>query len=184
MDCVVSDVAGPFQMESLGGKRYFVTFTDVFSHHSTVFLMRSKSEVFDKMVQYVERMKTQLNRTPKVIRSDRAKEYLSEKAKRYLESQGIVQQCSVGYAPEQNGVSERLNRTIVEAARSMLSESGLPKSLWGEAVSTAAYVLNRLPRNGTGRSPQEVLFNDSRPLEAHEFGSDVYVMIPYEKRRK
>lgn len=184
MDCVVSDVSGPMHIESLGRKRYFVSFTDVFSRHSTIFLMRNKSEVYEKLVQYVERMKTQLKMVPKVIRSDRAAEYLSEKVKHYLEGEGIQQQCTVGFAPEQNGVSERLNRTLMEAARSMLCESGLPKSLWGEAVNTAAYVLNRLPLNGNGKSPQEILFNDARPLDAHEFGSDVYVMIPYEKRRK
>lgn len=183
MDCVVSDVNGPMQVESLGKKRYFVTFTDVFSRHSTVYMMRNKSEVFEKLVQYVETMKTQLKLKPMILRFDRGKEYLNDNVKKYLENEGIRMQCTVGYAPEQNGISERLNRTIMEAARSMLSESGLPKSLWAEAVSTATYVLNRLPRSD-GRSPHEILFNDTRPLDAHEFGSDVYVMVPYEKRRK
>lgn len=137
--------------------------------------MRNKSEVYEKLVQCVEKMKTQLRMNPRVIGTDRDAEYLNEKVRNYLEGEEIQQQCTVGYAPEENGISERLNRTCMEAARSMLSGSGLPKSLLGEAVNTANYVLNRLPLNGNGKSPQEILFNDTRPLDAHEFGSDVYV---------
>lgn len=91
--------------------------------------------------------------------------------------------CS-GYAPEQNGIAERMNRTLVEAARSMIVDSGLSKSFWAEAIDTANYVFNRISGNKKN-SPFEVMFH-IKPKITHfqEFGCDADTMIPHEKRRK
>lgn len=153
LDVVVTDVCGPFQVESIGHKRYFVTFIDLHSKYSEVFFIKHKNEVNEKLMQFVERMKTQLNRKPKIIRSDRGGEYMNDVTQSFLKNEGIKFQCTVGYCPEQNGVAERKNRTLVEAARSMLIGSGLSKSLWAEAVQTANYVFNRISVNENGMSP-------------------------------
>ena len=187
MDVVVSDVCGEFQVESLGRKKYFITFTDVYSKHCEVYFIRKKSEAADATIRYINKMETQLGKRPKVFRSDRGKEYLNKKLQDFLEKKGIQPQCTVGYAPEQNGIAERKNRTLVEAARCMLEEAKLPKTLWAEAINTANYVVNRIAVGKTGQmtSPYEKLFNKQpNLLKLHSFGEETRVMIPYEKRRK
>jgi transposase InsO family protein len=155
LDCVTSDVCGPFEIESVGKKLYFITFNDIYSGYTNVEFLRRKSEVPDKAIAFIENLKTQLNQKPKIFRSDRAGEYLSDKMQSYLAKEGIRFQCTVGYAPEQNGIAERKNRTLVEAARTMLIDSGLPKSFWAEAINTAAYVYNNTLNSKTMKTPNE-----------------------------
>lgn len=185
LDCVVSDVCGPIQTESLGRKRYFITFIDTHSRYCEVKFIREKREVADETINYIERMKTQLNRKPKIFRSDRGTEYLVDRLQEYLKNEGIKFECTVGYAPEQNGMAERKNRTLVEAARCMLSESRLPNCLWAEAINTANYVTNRIIAQGNRKTPYETMFKRKPKWEELKcFGSEAYVMIPYERRRK
>ncbi|KAL0358315.1 UNVERIFIED_CONTAM: putative mitochondrial protein [Sesamum angustifolium] len=77
------------------------------------------------------------------LRSDRGKEYNNSEFDKFCEEEGIEHQTTVSYNPQQNGVSERKNRTVMEMARSMLQEKHLPKAFWAEAVYTAVYLLNR-----------------------------------------
>ena len=132
-------------------------------------------------------MHTQTGKFPKTFRTDRGLEYLSEALQSFLIENGIKPECTVGYAAEQNGVAERKNRSLVEAARIMLTSANLPKNYWGEAVNTANFVLNRIAagKGETRMSPFEKLFK-KKPnlLDMHEFGTEAYVMIPAEKRRK
>lgn len=185
MECVVSDVCGPIQCESIGKKKYFVSFIDIHSRHCTLYFIREKSEVPQVAMNYIEYMKTQLGKKPKILRTDRGTEYNNKTLQNYLRNQGIKYQCTVGYAPEQNGVAERKNRTIMEAVRTMLEESQLGKCLWAEAADAANHVFNRIVDKRLGMSPHEKLFNQKpRKEEFHQFGTDAYIMIPYEKRRK
>lgn len=185
LDCLVTDVCGPMQQASTSKCLYFVTFTDVHSKYCEVFFMKHKNEVYDYLVQYIERLKTQLGRKPMVVRSDQGKEYVNKRVQDFLVKEGIKFEYTVAYSPEQNGISERKNRTLVEAARSMLLESGLGKDLWAEAVNTANYIQNRISGRNNEKSPIEIMFNKSiSRLDVHEFGTDVYAMIPAQKRRK
>ena len=88
------------------------------------------------------------------------------------------------YTPEQNGVAERKNRTIVEAARAMLCDQGLPKFLWGEAVNTAVYIQNRCPHSDLDSKTPEEVFSSKKPNVPHFrfFGCPVYFHVPKEKR--
>lgn len=185
LDCIVSDICGPLQVESLGRKRYFITFTDIYSGFTKVYGIREKSDAVATSIEFIESMKTQFGIKPKTFRTDRGLEYLNDKLQSYLRSEGIKTQCTVGYAPEQNGVAERKNRTLMEAARSMLAESGLPKQFWAEAIGTANFVFNRIINRKKGKSPYELFYN-KKPTQTyfHEFGCDVYAMVPTEKRRK
>lgn len=185
LDCVVSDICGPMQVESASRKRYFVTFIDVHTKYSEVRFLRTKDEVQEESIWFIERIKTRFGRKPKVFRSDRGLEYLNDKLQTYLKREGIKSECTVGYAPEQNGIAERKNRTLMEAARSMLVESTLPKMFWAEAVNYANYAINRVSNRKTQRSPLEEMYGMKPNLKyLHDFGSDVYVMIPDERRRK
>jgi transposase InsO family protein/predicted aspartyl protease len=184
LDIVVSDVCGPMQTEGVGRCRYFVTFIDIHSGYCEVIFIRQKSEVVQETIRFVERMKTQLGRKPKIIRSDRAKEYLDQRLQNYLRDEGIRTNLTVGYCPEQNGVAERRNRTLMEAARTIRSSTYLTEKFWTEAVRCANYVQNRTARKD-GKTPVEMMFGEKPEYKTmREFGSSVYVMIPYEKRRK
>ncbi|CAL2249603.1 unnamed protein product [Prunus armeniaca] len=122
----------------------------------------------------------------KALRSDRGKEYTSKEFNKFCEDEGAEHQLTVGYAPEQNGVSERKNRTIMEMARSMIFEKGLPNKFWAEAVYTAVYLLNRSPTKALqNKTPIEAWSNikpSAKPLKV--FGCICYVHIPKEKRHK
>lgn len=185
LDCVTTDVCGPLSVESLGHKRYFVTFTDLKSGYCTVYFMRTKDETKKYVKFFVERMKTLKNDKPKTIRSDRGGEYLDGELQEYLALEGIKFESTVGYAPQQNGVSERKNRTLMEAARTLLADSKLPKSFWAEAVHHSNYVFNRIVSRKQDKSPFERFYGRKPSLdEIHAFGTYVYVWIPDTKRTK
>lgn len=98
----------------------------------------------------------QCAKTIKVLRTDNGKEYVNESFKVFLKQNGIIHQTSFPYAPEQNGVAERINRTLVERIRCMLIDSGLDERFWAEAAVTAAYLTNLVPCRGDNRSPDEI----------------------------
>ncbi|KAF1332324.1 Integrase catalytic core protein, partial [Globisporangium splendens] len=163
LDVVDSDVCGPMQTATFSDKRYFVTFIDDKSRFCVVFLLRSKSEVLDKFVQFVKFAETQIGRRVKVLRSDNGGEYVSNKFAAFCRNRGIVQQFTPPYTPQLNGVAERMNRTLVESARCMIEHAGLSKRYWGEAVWT-----------------------QKKPLlkNLKVFGCHAYVHMPSEKRSK
>lgn len=184
-DIVVSDVCGPMQEESTGGSRYFVTFIDIHSRFCTVYFIKQKSEVAEKLIQFVEKVKTKFSKKPKVIRSDRGTEYTNHRVQEYLKSEGIAFECTVGYAPQQNGIAERKNRSLMEAARTMLYQAKMKNCWWAEAVNTANFIQNRVISKPTKLTPYEVYYNEKpKLLDLHTFGCDVYSMIPQQKRRK
>lgn len=185
LECIVTDLCGPMQVKSLGRNNYFITLTDMYSRYTEVEFVKEKSETCGVIKAYIERLKTRFGKAPTILRSDRGKEFMNKALENYLTENGVTRQFTVGYAPEQNGVAERKNRSIVEAARTMIVAAEVNKNLWGEAVRTANHTLNRIPNSESGVTPYE-MFYGKKPsyIEMHEFGSEALVMIPYEKRRK
>lgn len=185
LDVIVSDMCGPMQVESIGGKRYFVTFIDEYTRYSHVYFLKEKSEMSDHLIQFVEMLKNKFGRKPKIFRSDNGLEYVNSKVQSYLKREGIQIQHTVPYSSQQNGIAERKNRTLMEAARSMLFEAKLCKSHWAEAVLCANYIQNRLITRATNKTPIE-LWNDEFPKDEkyYEFGADCYAWIPKQKRKK
>ena len=184
-DIVVSDVCGPIQVESVGGSKYFVTFIDVFTRYCKVYFIKNKSDVAGKVTEYIENVKTKFGRTPKTLRTDRGGEYMSGSVQEYLKKEGIEFQCTVGYSPQQNGIAERKNRSLVEVARTMLNDSNLSKWWWAEAVNTANHIQNRVISQATNSIPYEKLFEIQLKFDdLHVFGEDVYVKIHDAQRQK
>lgn len=185
LDLVHTDVCGPMQTKSPSGKRYILTFIDDFSRYTVIYLLREKSEVEDKVKEYIEMAKTKFSKTPKVIRSDRGREYVNKEVIEYLKTQGIQIQYTTPYTPQQNGVAERKNRSLVEMARCMVLDAGLPHMFWGEAINSANYLQNRLPTRRTQTTPYE-RWNGLKAKVKHLqiFGLKCFVHIPTEKRRK
>src|SRR6185312_8038761 len=120
-------------------------------------------------------------------RTDNGGEYLSRTFATFCKSKGIQQQTTAPYSPQQNGVAERVNRTLVEHARCMLQQRSMGNEFWAEAVSTAAYLKNRSPTKAlvSNMTPEEA-WSGKKPSVAHLriFGCDAYVHIPKEQRSK
>ncbi|KAK3013785.1 hypothetical protein RJ639_010144 [Escallonia herrerae] len=140
-----SDVWGPSKVNSLGGSRWFVTFIDDCTRMTWVQLMKSKSEVNVLFQQFCKMIHTQYNARIQVLRSDNGGEYLSAELQQYLKAHGIIHQTTCSNTPQQNGVAERKNRHLLEVVRASLIEAHLPLSYWGEALISAAYLINRVP---------------------------------------
>ncbi|KAJ9552302.1 hypothetical protein OSB04_016347 [Centaurea solstitialis] len=129
-----TNVCGPFSHEARGGYRYFITFTDDFSKYGYVYLIRHKSEAFERFKEFLNEVQNQLDRKIKFLRSDRGGEYLSQEFDNHLMECGIVSQLTPPYTPQMNGVSERRNRTLLDMVRNEVyvkrptSEKLKPKS--------------------------------------------------------
>ncbi|GAU45509.1 hypothetical protein TSUD_129550 [Trifolium subterraneum] len=124
--------------------------------------------------------------TEGVLRTDGGGEYMSSEFTALCEQDGIIHEVTPPYTPQQNGIAERKNRTIMNMVRSMLNSKGLPKELWGEAVATTTYVLNRCPtKRLEGITPEEC-WTGSKPSVSHlrVFGSVAYKHVPDQLRKK
>ena len=101
----------------------------------------------------------------KVLHTNNGGEFTSDEFKNYLKKEGIVHQLTITKCPEQNGVAERFNRTLVEMVRSMLADSELPKTFWPEALTTAIYLRNRSPTKPVeGKTPYEATYGEKPKL--------------------
>lgn len=186
LELVHTDVCGPIQVASIGGARYFTTFIDDFSRKVYVYIIKSKTEVFEKFIEYKNRVENELNKKIKILRSDNGLEYTNKNFANYLKKYGILHQTSNPYTPQQNGLSERMNRTLVERAKCMMLNADLSKNYWAEAVTTAAYIINRSPTHALSDiTPHEVWTGQKPDLSnTRIFGCPAMVHIPKEKRQK
>ena len=179
------DVCGPLPVPSLGGSRYFATYLDDYSKLSVVRPCAYKSEVKDITRDVINLLEKQSGNQVRAVRSDNGTEYINAELQNFFRERGIHHERSVRYSPEQNGAAERLNRTLMERTRSMLSEADLPEDLWGEAVVTANYLRIRSPTAGKRTTPFELFFG-IKPDVSHlkVFGCRAYIHIPKQLRRK
>lgn len=186
LEVIHSDVCGPMQTASLGGARYFVTFTDDFSRKVYVFTIKSKAEVFDKFIEYKNRVENELNKKIKKLRTDNGREYVNKNFDCYLKKFGILHQTTNPYTPEQNGLSERMNRTLIERSKCMLLNAQLQNNFWGEAVVAAAHIINRSPTRALSYITPEEVWTKNKPDLSHIkiFGCKAMVHIPKERRQK
>ena len=187
LQLVHSDICGPMQTQSIGGAKYFVTFIDNYTRCCAVYFMKCKSEVLDKFKEFEVTTTNDAGRAIGTLRTDNGGEYLSSAFQNYLKEKGIRHELTVPHSPQQNGVSERMNRTLVESARSMIAHAGLSNIFWAEAISAAAYVRNRLPTTALkeGETPYERWYG-RKPDVSHfrVFGCMAYAHVPDCERRK
>jgi hypothetical protein len=151
-----------------------------------IFFMKYKSEVAGIFFKFKKNVENISNYRIQAIRSDNGKEYTSSEFNLYCEEAGIDHQLTAPYTPEQNGVSERRNRYIMEMVRCMLHDKNLPKDFWAEAASTAVFLQNRLPTKLLDeKTPFEAWYNYKPSLRFLKvFGSLCFVHIPQIKRDK
>ncbi|GJR50813.1 ribonuclease H-like domain-containing protein [Tanacetum coccineum] len=141
---------------------------------SWVFFFASKDETSGILQNFIRQIENQLNHRVKIIRLDNGTEFKNRDMLEFCGNKGIKQEYSNARTPQQNGVAERMNRTLIEAARTMLADSLLPTTFCAEAISTTCYIFNRVivtkPQNKT---PYELLFGHKliisyiRPFGCH-----------------
>ncbi|GJS75774.1 putative ribonuclease H-like domain-containing protein [Tanacetum coccineum] len=153
-----TDLFGPVAIRSIMHKVYCLVVTDDYSRFSWVFFLATKDETSEILQNFIKGIENQLDYKVKIIRSDNGTEFKNKELNQFCQNKGIHREFSVARTPQQNGVAERKNRTLIEAARTMLADSKLPTTFWAEAVNTACYVQNRVlvikPHNKT---PYELL---------------------------
>lgn len=185
LQLVHSDLVGPMEVGSLAGSRYLLTFLDDFSHKSFVYFLKSKDQVTDYFRIFKSLVENQSGKKIKILRTDNGGEYCNKKLSNFLKSSGIVHQTSCPYSPQQNGKAERLNRSLLDRARCLLIESGLPTVFWAEAVNCATYLLNRSPCKSVDTTPEHVWTAKKIALQhLRIFGCKAYAHIPAAKRTK
>ncbi|KAJ8736960.1 hypothetical protein PYW07_000231 [Mythimna separata] len=140
-----SDIAGPTKNCGLNGEKYFMTVIDDYSHFCVVYPLVHKSEATEKLINYIIKLENETGNKVKRIRCDNGGEYTANRLKNFCNDKGINIEYTLPYTPQQNGVAERLNRTLCDKTRTLFAETNVPKSLWCEAIQCAAYQLNRSP---------------------------------------
>lgn len=185
LEVIHSDVCGPMPVRSLGGARYFVSFIDDYSRMVYIYTMHSKGEVFDKFIFYKKLVENQLDLKIKTFRSDNGTEYINRNFAEFFAKHGIRHEKSTPYSPQQNGLSERMNRTIIEKVRCMLLDSHLSKQFWAEAAHAAVNVINAITNSATNVSPEEKWNGRKNNFaEFKVFGCRAMAWQPNEKRSK
>ena len=186
LSLVHSDVCGKIGTKSLGGANYFLTFIDDKTHYVWIYVLKTKDEVFKYFLEWKTQAEKSSGHQLKVLRTDNGGEYTSKEFENYLKSEGICHELTVPKAPEQNGVAERLNRTLVEAVRSMLVDANLPHKFWVEALSTAVYLKNRSPTKAVKDMTPFEAWKNTKPKVGHlcVFGCDAFAHIPKDERHK
>ena len=149
-DLFHSDVWGSSPILTIGGSRYFVIFIDDYSRFTWIYVLKNRSELFSVYSTFANMIYTQFSRTIKIFKSVNAKEYTSDVFLHFLAQQGTITQTSCPGTSEQNGRAERKHRHIIETMGAMLRSASVPESLWGEAVLTAVYTINRIPSTVLG----------------------------------
>ncbi|GJS70918.1 putative ribonuclease H-like domain-containing protein [Tanacetum coccineum] len=157
------DLFGPNFMSSLMHKKYCLVVSDDYSRFIWVFFLATKDETREILKNFIKQIENLVDKKVIIIRCDNGTEFKNKVMDDFYKENGIKREYSVARTPQQNGVAERRNRTMIEAARTMLADSNLPTRFWAEAVSTACYVQNRVlvikPHNKT---PYE-LFRGFKP---------------------
>ena len=186
LELVHTDVWGPSPVSSLAGSLYYVTFIDDSTRKLWVYFLKKKSKVFDTFRKWKAMVENETGLKIKRVRSDNGGEYRDNRFREFCVNNGIKMEKTVPMTPQQNGIAERMNRTLNERARSMRIHAGLPKMFWAEAVNTASYLINRGPSIPLdGKLPKEVWSGKEVNLShLRVFGCISYVHIDSAERSK
>ncbi|KAA0052874.1 gag/pol protein [Cucumis melo var. makuwa] len=166
-----SDLCGPMNVKARGGYEYFISFIDDYSRYGHIYLIQNKSDSFEKFKEYKADVENESGKTIKTLRSDQGGKYMDLQFQDYLIEHGIQSQLSAPSMPQQNGVSERRNQTLLDMVHSIMSFSQLPYSFWGYTLETAIYILNNVPSKSVSETPYE-LWKVCKGL------SEVQIVIP------
>nr|GEY24108.1 putative ribonuclease H-like domain-containing protein [Tanacetum cinerariifolium] len=137
------DLCSPMRVASINGKRYVLVIVDDYSRYSWTHFLRSKDKTPEVLINFLRLVQRGLQAQVRVVRTDKGTKFLNQTLDAYFATEGIHHQTSVARTPEQNGVVERQNRKLVEAARTMLSAAKVPLFFWAKAIATTCFTQNR-----------------------------------------
>nr|GFA37322.1 retrovirus-related Pol polyprotein from transposon TNT 1-94 [Tanacetum cinerariifolium] len=157
------DLFSPTSVSSISHKWYCLVVTDDFSRFTWTFFLKSKDETSGILKKFITEIENIKDLKVKIIRCDNEGEFRNKEMNDFCSQKGIKREFSNARTPQQNGVAERRNRTLIEAARTMLADAKLPVTFWAEAVNTACYVQNRVLVNKSHNKTPYELFNGRSP---------------------
>jgi len=188
---VYTDVWGPSNIPNISGARWFLTFIDDCTRVTWVFLLKQKSKVSSRFIQFVSMIKNQFGVNIKRIRSDNAKDYFNLVLNSFCQKEGIIHESSCVNTPQQNGIAKRKNGHLLDQTRALLFQNYVPKKFWGEALLTATYLINRLLfKILASKSPMDVLssfyphLDSTNKLKPRIFGCISFVHVHSNERGK
>nr|GEW77657.1 putative ribonuclease H-like domain-containing protein [Tanacetum cinerariifolium] len=172
------DLFGPTSISIVSHKWYCLVVTDDFSRFTWTFFLKTKDETSGILRKFITEIENLKDLKVKNIRCDNGGEFRNKEMNDFCSLKGIKREFSNARTPQQNGVAERRNRTLIEAARTMLSDAKLPVTFWTEAVNTASYVQNRVLVNKSQNKTPYELFNGRTPAIGFlkPFGSHVMIL--------
>src|SRR6266511_5131115 len=173
----------PVAYISIGGNKYGFVIVDNYSRFTWVFFLQDKSEVQETFKKFARRAQNEFEVKIKRIRSDNGSEFKNTSIEEFLDEEGIKHEFSAPYTPQQNGVVERKNRTLIEAARTMLDEYKTSDQFWTEAVNTACHAVNRLYLHKILKKTAYELLTGNKPKVHYfrVFGSNALFSIRNQK---
>ncbi|GJZ87808.1 retrovirus-related pol polyprotein from transposon TNT 1-94 [Tanacetum coccineum] len=172
------DLCGPMRVESINGKKYVLVIVDDYSRYTWTHFLRSKDETPGVLIDFLTLVQRGLHAQVTIVQTDKGTKFLNKTLHAYFAKEGIRHEMSTARTPEQNGIVERRNRTLVEAARTMLSAAKVPLFFWAEAIATTCFTQNRslvIPRHE--KTPYHII-NARKPSVKffHIFGSLCYIV--------
>jgi transposase InsO family protein len=138
------DLFEPTTHKSLGGNLYCLVIVDDYSHYTWTFFLEDKGKTFDIFKEFATRAQNEFGSSMVKIRSDNGLEFCNTRVEEYCDCEGIKHEFSSTYTPQQNGVVERKNKTLITLARAMLDDYGVSQRFWAEAINTACHTSNRV----------------------------------------
>lgn len=187
LSLIHSDLSGPFSTTGFKDEKYFPTIVDDFTRWTRLVPVKYKSDVAKELMYFIKMSENQFSSKGfkcLAVRTDNGGEFCSQELSNFFYEKGIVHQLTVPYNSHQNGVAERMHRSIKDKAKVLLKSSECPEVFWSEAVKTVEYLVNRLPTKAVKFTPF-FHWNGIHPDYnfLHPFGCLCYVFIPPEKRQ-
>jgi transposase InsO family protein len=173
------DLFGPIAYISISGSKYCLVIVDDYSCFTWVFFLQKKSQTQETLKRFLRWAQNEFGLRIKKIRSDNGMEFKNSQIQGFLEEEGIKHEFSSPYTPQQNGVVERKNRTLLDMARTMLDEYKTPDRFWAEAINTACYSINRLYLHRILKKTSYELLTGKKPNVSYfrVFGSKCFILI-------
>jgi hypothetical protein len=178
------DLIGPISPMSHKKHRYILTIVDNNTRYLSAIPLISKEDVFRNLTRVLDLEAKRLGYYPSILHSDRGTEFTNSKLENYCNAHVIRQRFSDAYTPQQNGLAERFNRTVLESLKTILLDSGIQRNLWNEVLSACTLTLNQVPTHRSNKSPYELFKNRAIPLNFFRpIGNPVVVLALHKKSK-
>jgi transposase InsO family protein len=180
------DLFGPLTYISIGGNKYGLVIIVDYSCFTWVFFLHYKSETQEVLKKFLKRGQNDFDAKIKKIRSDNGSEFKNTQVEDYLDQEGIKHEFLAPYTPQQNGIAERKNRTLIESATTMLDEYKISDRFWTEAINKTCHAVNRLYLHRLLKNTPYELLTSNKPNVSYfrVFGSKCYVLLKRHKSSK